>query len=272
MKTKPFMFGLAVVIPAVGLVACLALGQPKVHEHSRRMNTNPEHVKKQQESLDLSSLGHSALFHKNYSLAEKELRQSIALDSSGGFVNTWADLGRALDEQGRSEEAYAAYREAYDSPTRGGYSSFPNDVETLTHYGIMCEDHGQHRAAVQAYNKVETELNPRQTEVALDIPDAPEATDAPHLRALLDVMRGLTIGEEKNLPGGQDRKEEALEAFQEAAQQQPDDARVQYYLGYGYQKAGQPGQAQSAYKKAAQLDHEGAVKAAVENLRTTPAH
>lgn len=272
MKTKFTTYSIAVAVLVVGLATCLALGQPKVQEHSRRINTNPEYVRNQQESLRLFSKGHADLYYKNYALAEKELRQAITLNASGGDVGMWADLGRALDEQGRSEEAYAAYRESYDNSTRGGYSNFPNDVETLTHYGIMCEDHGQHGAAVKAYNKAATELNPRQTGVALDVPDDPDATDAPHLRALLGVMRGLTIGEEKNLPGGQDRKEEALEAFQEAAQQQPDDARVQYYLGYGYQKVGQVGQAQSAYKKAAQLDQEGTIKAAVENLRTMPAH
>ena len=89
MKTKSMVFGLTAVIPLIGLIACLALGQPKVHENSRRINTNPEYLKQQQESLNLSSLGHSAPFHKNYALAEKELRQSIALDASGGDAGAW---------------------------------------------------------------------------------------------------------------------------------------------------------------------------------------
>ena len=185
----------------------------------------------------------------------------------GGDHETWADLGRALDEQGRSEEAYTAYREAYDNPKRGGSSNFPHDVETLTHYGIMCEDHGQHEAAVRAYNKAVGEINPRQTSVTLDVPADPQQTPAPHLRALLDVMRGLTIGEEKNVAGGQDRTDEALAAFQAAAQQEPNDARVNYYLGYGYlgygyQKAGHVRAAQTAFAKAARLDTEGTIKAA----------
>jgi len=273
MKIKPLLLSV-VFVPFVAWFAVdLAMHQIPVHEHSRRMNTNPDYIKSQQESLKLSSQGHSALFHKNYALAEKELRQSLALDASGGDVNTWGDLGRALDEQGRSEEAYNAYREAYDSPTRGGSSNFPNDVETLTHYGIMCEDHSQHEAAVRAYNKAAGELNPRQIGVALNVSSDPRKIDAPHLRALLDVMRGLTIGEEKNLVGGQDRKEEALEAFQEAAQQQPNDARIQYYLGYGYQKAGQFSQAHAAFQKAATLDTQGTVKAAAtESLRAVQAH
>ncbi len=262
MITKFITSGLVAVAVAFGLLACLALGQPKVHENSRRIDTNPEHIKQQQESLDLSSLGHSALFHKNYGLAEKELRQAIALNNSGGDVGEWADLGRALDERGQSEEAYAAYREAYDNPKRGGSSNFPHDVETLTHYGIMCEDHGQHENAVRAYNKAVEELNPRQTNVALDVPANPQQTSAPHLRALLNVMRGLTIGAEKDVAGGQDRSDEALAAFQEAAQQEPNDARVSYYLGYGYQKTGNVKAAQTAFARAAHLDTEGIVKAA----------
>ena len=245
-----------------GLAMTLAAGQPKVHENSRRINTDPTYVRNQENSLRLSSMGHSALLRNNYILAEKELRRSITLDASGGTCNTWSDLGRALEEQGRSEEAYVAYKEAFDSPKRGSYSNFPSDVETLTHYGIMCENNGEHEAAVHAYNKAVGELNPRQTMVALDVPIDPKDTPVPRLRALLNVMRGLTAGEEKNLTGGQDRSGEALDAFQEAAQQQPNDAWVQYYLGYGYQKAGQFGAAVAAYGRAAQLDKSGTVKAA----------
>ncbi len=267
MNVKSYLLVAALPVTA-GLAVTLAMGQPRVHENSRRINTDPIYVKNQENSLKLASLGHTAIFHGNYVLAERELRQSIALDASGGEVGAWSDLGRTLEEQGRTEEAYAAYKEAFDSPKRGGYSSFPHDVGTLTHYGIMCENNGQHEAAVRAYNKAVDELNPSPTKVALDIPADPKGTPIPRLRALLDVMRGLTAGEEKNLPGGQNRSGEALEAFQEAAQQEPNDARVQYYLGYGSQKAGQFAAAQAAYGRASRLDTAGAVKAAaVEGAR-----
>lgn len=131
----------------------------------------------------------------------------------------------------------------------------------------MCEDNNQHEAAVRAYNKAAGELNPRQIGVALDISADPTKTPALHLRALLDVVRGLTAGEEVNLPAGQDRYEEALLAFKSAAQQQPNDPRVQYYLGYGYQKTGQLAASKAAFEQAARLDTEGTIKAAAqENL------
>ncbi len=262
MKTRILLLGIVFVPIVAWLSVCLAMSQSPVHEHSRRMNTDPAYLRKRATVLRLYSEGHTAMYHKNYPLAEKDFCQSLALDDMNGDIGTWADLGRTLDEEGRSAKAYAAYREAYDSPTHGGYSNSPNDVETLTHYGIMCEDNGQHGAAVRAYNKAVEELGRRQAGVTLDVPGDPKETPVPHLRALLDVMRGLTIGQEKNVTGGQDRSGEALEAFQEAAQQEPNDARVQYYLGYGFQKAGQFAAAQAAYGRASRLDTAGVVKAA----------
>lgn len=258
----PSWFVLASILVAAGTFLSIALGANSgVHSMSRRTG-GLAYQQRMQKVLKLADAGHSALYHHDYARAVEDLQQSINLDGSGGDAGTWADLGRALDEQGQSDNAYAAYREAYDNPKRGGSSSFPHDVETLTHYGIMCEDHGQHEAAVRAYNKAAEEINPRQTAVTLDVPADPQQTPAPHLRALLDVMRGLTIGEEKNVAGGQDRADEALAAFQQAVQQEPNDARVNYYLGYGYQKAGNVEAAQTAFARAAHLDTEGTVKAA----------
>ena len=272
MKLKPFI--IAGLMPLIaGMVICLAFGQPKVREHSHRTNMSPEYLRRVDMTLKLSSEGHTALYRKNYALAEEKLRQAVITDPSKGDVGTWTDLGRALDAEGRSDEAYAAYREAYDNPVRGGYSNFPNDVEALTHYGIMCEDNGQHEAAVRAYNKANSELNPTQVGVSLNVPADPKETPTSRLRALLNVICGLTIGEEKNLPGGADRSQEALEAFQEAAQKQPNDPRVQFYLGYGLRKAGKFAEARAAFQKAAALDTEGTVKGATEeNLRAVQAH
>ena len=256
------LFMSASVLIVAGTFLSIALGANSgIRSMSRRVG-GPAYQQRMQKVLNLADAGHSALYHHDYARAVEDLQQSINLDGSGGNAGTWADLGRALDEQGRSEEAYAAYREAYDNPKRSGSSNFPHDVETLTHYGIMCENHGQHESAVRAYNKAVEELNPRQTSVALDVPADPQQTPAPHLRALLDVMQGLTIGEEKNVAGGQDKSDEALAAFQAAAWQEPNDARVNYYLGYGYQKAGNVKAAQIAFARAAHLDTEGTVKAA----------
>ena len=137
----------------------------------------------------------------------------------------------------------------------------------------MCENNGQHNAAVRAYNKATEELNPRRTGVPLNVPAAPQETPAPQLRALALVVRGLAIGEGTDLTDLPGRISEALEAFQEAAWEQPNDPRVQYYLGYGLQKAGRMAEAQTAFQKAAQLDTEGTVKAASEeNLQAVQAH
>jgi Flp pilus assembly protein TadD len=259
------------IVTVVGLSLAVSFAHPGIREMSRQVG-GPVYQQRMQRVLRLSDEGHTALYHGDYALAEKKLRQSLALDTTGGDAGIWRDLGRALEAQGRSLEAHTAYREAFDNPTRRGSSSFPDDIGALTHYSIMCEDSGQHEAAVRAYNKAVEELSPRQTSVELTVPADARETPTPHLRALLDVLRGLTIGEEKNVAGGQDRSGEALEAFREAAQQQPNDARVQYYLGYGSQKVGQFTAARAAYGRAARLDTAGVVKAAAaEGVRAAQA-
>lgn len=255
-----------------GICLSFSCAAPGVRDMSRQVG-NLEYQQRMKQVLILADAGHAALHKGDYVLAEKKLSQSLKIDTTGGDASTWADLGRALDEQGRPEEAYSAYREAYASPSRGGYSNFPADTENLTHYAAMCQDNGQHDAAVRAYNKAVGQLNPRQMGVSLAVAADPAKTSSPKLDALISVMRGLTMREEKNLPGGRDRSEEAVEAFQEAARQQPNNAQVQYYLGYGYQKAGQFAAAQTAFGKAARLDNEGTVKAAVQQrLSQVQAH
>jgi len=263
------------VLAVSGLFLAVSLANstdhPGIREMSRRVG-GPAAQQRMRKIDHLSSEGQAALYRKNYALAERKLRQSITLDGLGGDSETWIALGRALDAQGHGQEAYAAYREAFDSPTRRGSSSFPKSMEALTHYGVMCENNGQHNAAVRAYNKAIEELNPESQAVSLKVPTDPKETPAPHLRALLNIVRGLTIEREKDF-SGKDRSQDALKAFQQAAQQQPDDAIVQFYHGYGLRKAGQFAEAQAAFQRAAALDTEGPVKAAAEeSLRAVQAH
>lgn len=92
MKIKPIMYGLALTLIMAWGLACLAVSHPKVQENSRRINTDPIYVKNQNQSLVLSSQGHTALYHKNYALAEKKLREAIALEPLAGMLGhgpTW---------------------------------------------------------------------------------------------------------------------------------------------------------------------------------------
>jgi len=182
--------------------------------------------------------------------------------------DAWLGMARATDAQGKSAEALPYYRQAFAPPSGAGlYSSFPADVASFARYGTLCEETGQHEEAAKIYNQSCDRLNPKP-----DVPLQAANLSPQQLRALLDVVRGIALAESRT-HSGQDRDGEALQAFQAAAQQYPNDARVQFYLGHGLRKAGQFAQAQAAFQRAAQLDTEGTVKAATEeNLRAVQAH
>lgn len=182
--------------------------------------------------------------------------------------DAWLGLARAMDAQGKSAQALPAYRQAFAPPSGAGlYSNFPADVASYARYGALCAEAGQQEAALKVYKQAGDRLNPKP-DVALDATEL----SSRQLRARLDVVRGIALAEAKE-HSGQDRDAESLQAFQKAAQQQPDDAVVQFYLGYGLRKAGKFAEAQAALERASALDTEGTVKAATEeNLRAVQAH
>lgn len=217
---------------------------------------DPKREARDQKYEHLTEMGDRAL-PTNPAAAETYYRQATA--TNAGLSDAWIGLARACDAQGKDAQALAAYQQTFAPPSGSGlYSSFPSDVESLARYGILSEDAGQHEAAAKAYNQAIERLNPKPGVSMGSIGTVPAQA-----KAMLNVVRGIALSEAKE-HSGQDRDSEAVEAFQEAAKQQPNDARVQYYLGYGYQKAGQFAAAQTAFGKAARLDNEGAVKAAVQ--------
>ena len=217
---------------------------------------DPKREARDQRYEKLTEMGDHAL-PTNPAVAETYYRQATATDASPS--DAWIGLARACDVQGKDVQALAAYQQTFAPPSGSGlYSSFPSDVESLARYGILSEDAGQHEAAAKAYNQAIERLNPKP-----GVSMGSVGADSAQVKAMLNVVRGIALSEAKE-HSGQDRNSEAVEAFQEAAQQQPNDARVQYYLGYGYQKTGQFAAAQAAFGKAARLDTEGAVKVAVQ--------
>lgn len=163
-------------------------------------------------------------------------------------------LGKAMEEQGRLAEAFAAYRLAY-GPAKHSYSTFPADVEALTRYGLLAAQTGQWREAVRVYKQARERLNPKPA-VALDVDFNPKAPQPEQLRAMLHVVRGLTLEE-------QGKGNEALSAYSEAARLQPDQPLAQFYLGRGLQRAGRTAEARAAFQKAARFGN-GAVQSAAQ--------
>ena len=195
--------------------------------------------------------------------AESYYRRATVVNPQAS--DAWLGLARISDVQGKQAQALSAYQKVFGS-TSGStvYSTFPADVEALARYGTLCENAGLHDAAIQACNQAGERLSPTP-KVPLSVPlDRPVMSS--ELQAVLEMVRGVALEQ-------QGKKTEARSAFSKAAVSQPDDARVQFYQGYGYQKIGQFVQAQSAFQQASALDTRGAIKAAAgERLRVIQGH
>lgn len=226
--------------------------------------------RKMRVSSNLSALGRKALARSDFAAAEEDFRQALATYPRSDEAKT--GLAQALEGQGRSDEASNIYRDAFKGANAlSSYSTFPNDIAALARHGIVSEEAGEHQEAVKSYNMARQWLNNKAV-VPLNESFDPKGLPTPQLRAMLEVVRGVALMESKN-QDGQDRSTEALEAFSQAARLQPNDARVQFYHGYGLRKVGKFTQAQAAFQRAARLDTEGTVKAVTaENLRAVQAH
>lgn len=202
-------------------------------------------------STQLTHLGQVNLAQSNFTAAEGFFRQALNLYPRN--AGAAAGLARVLERQGNLAGALAGYRQAFsDSPNHSFYSTFPRDVEAVTRYGLLAEQAGQWREAVQAYEIARERLNPKPM-LLLDVEFDPKTPQPAQLRAMLHVVRGLTLDE-------QGKHEDALSAYTEATRLQPNQPLAQFYLGRGLQKAGRAAEARAAFQKAAQYGH-GAVQA-----------
>ncbi|MDQ2686517.1 MAG: tetratricopeptide repeat protein [Armatimonadota bacterium] len=195
-----------------------------------------------------------ALRRGDYTKAEALYREALSLAGvSPERFEALAGLGKSLERQGKVAEAFAAYQQSFAPPNESAsYSTFPADVEALARYGILCETAGQYAEAARVYEQARERLNPKPT-LPLDVDFDPKVPQPEQLRAMLHVVRGLTL-DAQGIPN------EALADYSEAARLQPDQPLAQFYLGRGLQKAGRTAEARAAFQKAAQYGH-GAVQA-----------
>ncbi len=268
MKLRNLMIPISCTMIGAAIASyCLAQKSQQLRRPQPRMSNarvrphNADRQARDQKYERLVELG-QRLLASDPKAAEANFRAATAVDPQD--TDAWMGLARASDAQGKKAQAFSAYGRVFGSSGSGVYSTFPSDVEALARYGGLCEDAGQHEAALRACNQASERLNPKP-KVPLGIPqDRPVAS--PQLRAMLEVVRGIALDQ-------QGKKDEALAAFNHAAGLQPNDARVQFYLGSGLRKAGRFAEAQAALQRAALLDTEGTVKAATEdNLRAVQAH
>ena len=173
---------------------------------------------------------------------------------------TFAELGTALDHLGKRDAAFAAYRKAFGGPvpvTLSIQHEGPDVVEAFARYGVLCEDRGLRRDAVQCFDgAVPAGLGPLYG--SLNAATAPPAL----VRALLGDVRGAVLEEQARF--GKERSAEALSAFRDGVRLAPGDPRPYLFLADGLRRAGRFAQAQAALRKVTKLDTSGALSLCAE--------
>lgn len=252
------------LIGAAVISYCLAQRQPPQPRHGRIImlprGERTSVVQPYDPNLQARNQKYEALVEQGDKLRESNPGAAEAYYRQATVTNpqpadAWMGLARAADAQQKPVQALSAYGKVFGSSGSSLYSTFPADVEALTRYGTLCENAGLHNAAIQACNQAGERLSPKP-KVPLSVPINRSVTSS-ELQAVLEMVRGVALEQ-------QGKKAEALSAFSKAAVSQPDDACVQFYQGYGYQKTEQFAQANTAFLKAAKLDTQGIVKAAAE--------
>lgn len=242
---------------AAGVSFCTAQSvKRRTHDNERQPTSgtavvrpfNPAAYHREQEYSRLVGLGNRFL-KNDPRAAASYFQQALPLSAVPDEATT--GLGKAMEKQGKSGEALAAYRRAF-GPTTHSYSNYPADVEALARYGLLSERAGDWDEALKAYEQARERLNPKPI-LPLDVEFDPKVPQPDQLRAMLHVVRGLTLEE-------QGKGNEALAAYSEAAHLQPNQPLAQFYLGRGLRRTGRAAEAQTAFQKAARLGT-GAVQA-----------
>lgn len=171
--------------------------------------------------------------------AEAKLRASIREDTSFN-VPAAKELARVYEKEGRTQEAFAAYQQAFNASTHY-YSDFPGDVEALTRYGLLCQQRGQWAEAARVYAQARDRFNPAPPR-ALAADFDPKVPQPSRLRAMLLIEHGLALSE-------MGKSQDALAAYKEAKRLAPEEPLTQFYGGAA--GAAQPKAAQVALLKAA---------------------
>ena len=201
----------------------------------------------------LAEAATTAMQSGDYAEAEANARAAVATGYDAG--DGQEVLAAALDAQGKSQEALQAYKEIANE---GG-----NEPRNLLPYALLLLKAGDARQAALVYNKAlplidNGELMRKNGGFSQNAPQSQELAAAIHTAlGLQSDWRGYHDAHQGYL-------QQSLVHFQQAIGLEPSSPLTNYYYGYGLKRLGRGVEAQVAFKRAAQLDQGGEVKAAAE--------
>jgi len=260
MKNIPLRNYLIMCVSAIALIAyCHALPQPKVY--SRHL-PSPEMQARLDRAMQLLKQGQQERRLGDLTKAEADLKACLAEDvSTNQFAR--AELAQIYKAEGRTNDAIQVYQTMLHPPANeGNGGTFAQDGFALVNYAMALNKVGRWPEAVQAYeaalnnpNMPDSQEHLSADEPCLDVQFDPNTPQPRTMEAMLHVVLGRRYGH---------NYQEALPQFEAARTIDPNLAIAHYYTGYALQGEGHNAAAQIAFQQSAQLDTEGAIKAAVQ--------
>ncbi len=268
MKISMSLLVIAALLPVSGIALAAPAVNPATGDHVTAPNGTPSQQKERQaittQVLGLIDDADAAMDVGDFAIAEADARQAVALDV--GWAKGEELLAASLYAQGKMQEALEVYKAIDDSN-----GAFPRNELP---YAQLLLQTGQWKQAVAAYNKALLLLDFGDLVRANSnfSPDVPQPTE---LAAAIQVGLGLTMNGGDFHGTYQARTQQAMSHFQKALALEPDNALVNYYYGYGWQKLSPTDrtkfrdaqQAKAALQKAVKVGNASVKKAAKKALR-----
>jgi superkiller protein 3 len=179
-------------------------------------------------------------FHQRKDLTNAALYYQRAIQLDPKLASAWANLGAVYQAQGKAEESADAFKRAQSlDPSNSTFKTLAQSAASDLGYkayqqAVQLQQQGKSQEALPYFRK------------------ALATSDTPDIRAAY----GVSLQSAGQL-------DEAIEAYQKAISQDPNNADYAYYLGTAYHQKKDLAKASAAYKKALSLkpDYTDAQKA-----------
>ncbi len=229
----------------------------KAKNGSHKSPMTPERKANEAEKYRLGMAAGAALDAQNYEEAEADARQSIALGQDSGLAREF--LAEALYAQGKTEEAFQAYKDLWDVGEENS--------DLLLPYSLMLLKSGHWAQAVTVFNKAtiftgSSAIGGKEAFHSVYGHFSPSVPQPRQLAAAIHVAWGVA-DEQPSSPGRRPQDVKALQEYQQAIILQPNSPVAHLFYGHWMLKKHRLSEARAAFAKAAQFGP-GDVKAAAE--------
>lgn len=256
-------FGTAVILVVIAFAVYSVYSTLRAHYYGSRelvtSKSSPELFHQDTKALELYGKGSNELESGKLTAAEATFRRAIK--TGGGNVNITRlnlyGLAQVLEKQGRMQEAYVVYCNAF--PRMTSTSILDSDALALARYARVCDETGHWKEAVQLYGRAVGLLPLNSGDPTLKIRFSPSIPQQVRLVTILNIMIGISLGDHSE-------DNEALILLKDTVRKHPDCPLAQYYFGRALVKARRPVEAKAAFERANQLGNSD-VKAAAQRAQ-----